>query len=151
MKRDAVTVERVVAVDPARAFAAFTDEIDGWWRRGSRFRWLTRGGALAFEGGQLVERCDKDAFVVGAVLAWEPPHRLVFEWRAPTFVGDEVTEVEIRFVAEAGRTRVLLEHRGWSRIRRDHPARGGTKETPAFQGLFGLYWADLLGAFARVL
>jgi uncharacterized protein YndB with AHSA1/START domain len=37
----------------------------------------------------------------------------VFTWKAPDW--DAPTEVEVRFTAEAGGTRVDLEHRGWDR------------------------------------
>jgi hypothetical protein len=33
---DAVTVTTVVAAEPSRAFAIFTDEVDGWWKPGDR-------------------------------------------------------------------------------------------------------------------
>jgi uncharacterized protein YndB with AHSA1/START domain len=39
------------------------------------------------------------------------PERLVLRWRVNP--NRRPTEIEIRFVAEEGRTRVDLEHRGW--------------------------------------
>jgi uncharacterized protein YndB with AHSA1/START domain len=35
----------------------------------------------------------------GTVTIWEPPTRLVFEWRASNFDADETTEVEVNFEA----------------------------------------------------
>ena len=35
---DAVVVTTVVAVDPAVAFAVFTEEVGAWWKQGPRFR-----------------------------------------------------------------------------------------------------------------
>ncbi len=64
------------------------------------------------------------------VLAYEPPHRVVFSWDiGPAWQieadPDKTSEVEVRFVAEArDRTRVELEHRnldrhgpGWESVR----------------------------------
>src|SRR5262249_40216199 len=71
---DSVTVTSVVALAPGAAFAVFTDEIDAWWRRGSRFRFRDgEDGTLAFAGGRLVESyAGGDRFEVGRVLDWQP-------------------------------------------------------------------------------
>ncbi len=37
---DRVVVTTLVAVDPATAFAVFTEEVDAWWRHGPR-NWPT--------------------------------------------------------------------------------------------------------------
>jgi uncharacterized protein YndB with AHSA1/START domain len=55
------------------------------------------------------------------VLAYQPPHRVVFSWDiGPTWQvesdPEKTSEVEVRFLAEAGgRTRVELEHRNLDR------------------------------------
>ena len=51
----------------------------------------------------------------GAVLDWEPPHRVVLEWR-PSRIPSTPTEVEVRFEPEGERTVVTLQHRGWERL-----------------------------------
>jgi uncharacterized protein YndB with AHSA1/START domain len=79
----------------------------------------------------------------GRVIAWEPPRRLVFEWRAANFAPSEKTEVEVSFDLSASGTLVTLTHRGWSRIRPDHPARHA-KEVPEFVRMIGLWWGDLM-------
>ena len=38
--KDSVTVTTVVRTDPADAFRLFTAEIDSWWKRGSRYRFV---------------------------------------------------------------------------------------------------------------
>ena len=62
-RRADVTVTSTVAVDSATAFAIFTEDIDLWWRRSPRYRFLrSRDGVLRFEpgvGGQ--ERADEFA------------------------------------------------------------------------------------------
>jgi uncharacterized protein YndB with AHSA1/START domain len=55
------------------------------------------------------------------VLAYDPPHRVVFSWDiGPTWQLEtdltKTSEVEVRFIAESGtRTRVELEHRNLDR------------------------------------
>lgn len=68
-------------------------------------------------GGQLIEVCADGVRVpFGEVLAWEPPHRVVFSWH-PSVEPTVPTEVEVRFFSEGDRaTRVELEHRGWERL-----------------------------------
>lgn len=150
---DSVTVTTVVALAPAAAFAVFTDEVDAWWRRGPRFRFRDgEDGTLAFAGDRLVETyADGQRFEVGRVLDWQPGARLVFEWRDRTFVVGETTEVEVRFEPHARGTRVTLVHRGWDKLRPDHPARRGARGH-AFTDMLGLSWADQtvsLGELAR--
>lgn len=144
---DVARVSTVVAVDPATAFAVFTEEIDAWWRRGPRWRFHSdREGSLRFEpgvGGRLLESYpDGGEHVVGEIQVWEPGRRLVFGWRGRDFEPGERTEVEVRFERVAAGTRVTLEHRGWAALRPDHPARHGLAG-PAFTAMIGLFWGDL--------
>jgi uncharacterized protein YndB with AHSA1/START domain len=148
---DVARVMVVVETDPATAFAVFTEETDLWWRRGPQFRiGGTSPGTIAFEpraGGRLFESYATDAGErvreIGTILAWEPPARLVFEWRNANFAPAEVTEVEVRFERARRGTRVTIEHRGWAALRPDHPARHGL-DAPAFVAMLGMWWSDLL-------
>jgi len=142
---DVVTVSTTVSVDAARAFALFTDEVDAWWRRGARYRFGgAREGTMKFEGGRLVERfSDGDVYEVGQVTAWEPGVRIAFGWRGRGFAPDERTQVEVLFQPVDGGTRVVIEHRGWSKLAADHPARHGMRGR-AFVDMMGLWWADQL-------
>jgi Activator of Hsp90 ATPase homolog 1-like protein len=148
---DHVRVTTVVPVDPAAAFEVFTGQVDAWWKRGPRYRpGRLRLGIMRFDppgvGGRLLEVYDEasgDAFEVGRVRVWKPAEKLVFEFRARNFEPDQSTEVEVRFEAVAGGTRVTLEHRGWDSIPLDHPARHGWGASGAFTSMMGLFWADL--------
>jgi uncharacterized protein YndB with AHSA1/START domain len=148
---DEARVTVLVAVAPADAFRIFTEEIDQWWRSGLRYRvGGKRRSVIAIEqrvGGRLFETFDAESgrriVETGRVTAWEPPTRLVFEWRAVNFAPDESTEVEVLFEPSSSGTRVTLTHRGWSRLRADHPVRHG-EEAPAFIRNMGLWWSELL-------
>ena len=78
-------------------------------------------------------------------VSWSLSRRLVFEWRAVNFAPAEKTEVEVRFEQGPSGTLVTVTHRGWSRIRADHPARHGLEVTP-FIRMMGLWWGDLMGS-----
>jgi len=129
---DHVTVSVLVAVEPAIAFEVFTKETDLWWKRGLRYRVAgKRPGTLQFEegvGGRLFETFETGSnvkvFENGRVTAWEPPSRLMFEWRNANFAPGERTEVEVLFEPSASGTLVTIQHRGWAAVRPDHPADG---------------------------
>lgn len=73
-------------------------------------------------GGNIVDRGEDGSECRWArVLAYEPPHRVVFSWDiGPTWQlerdPENASEVEVRFIEEGpGRTRVELEHRNLDR------------------------------------
>lgn len=116
-----VTVE--VDVDPAAAFELFTRDIAAWWRV-DRSLWGDRaGGELRFENGRLLQ----GDVEIGEVRTWEPGPRLAFSYGPPDAAPAERTDVEVRFEAVGGRTRVVLRHGGWEKTN----------------------WAGLLAGFAR--
>jgi uncharacterized protein YndB with AHSA1/START domain len=153
LRGDQATVSVLVRVEPEIAFRVFTEEIDAWWRRGLKYRVSGKGrGILHLEprvGGRLFESIETasrtQVVETGRVTAWEPPARLVFDWRAVNFAPGEKTEVEVRFEPSPSGTIVTVEHRGWSRIRPDHPARHGLDVAPFFR-MMGLWWGDLMGS-----
>jgi uncharacterized protein YndB with AHSA1/START domain len=147
---DRARASTFVAVDPLDAFEVFTSETDLWWRRGPRFRFGgKRRGTLTFEpgpNGRLFEAfsdAPNDVFEVGRVLVWEPGARLVLEWRLTNFAPGERTEVDVRFEAASGGTMVTVEHRGWSSLREDHPARHG-EAAAVLIARIGQWWGALL-------
>jgi uncharacterized protein YndB with AHSA1/START domain len=148
---DQARVSVQVAVDPGAAFRIFTEEIDQWWRRGMRYRLAGRGrGVIHIEagvGGRLFETIETGSgqrvIESGRVTAWEPPARLVFEWRAANFAPGEKTEVEVVFQPSGAGTLVTVTHRGWSAIRPDHPARHG-QDVAGFLRMLGMWWGDLM-------
>ena len=108
-----VSSEVEVGVDPATAFAAFTDEMDLWWERSYINFWSDGGRVAAVRcepgvGGRIVEVLDDPdgdtVFERGRITGWEPGTRISWE----NDFDDVLTEV--RFEAVAGGTRVVVEH-----------------------------------------
>ncbi|HEX9296799.1 MAG TPA: SRPBCC domain-containing protein [Polyangiaceae bacterium] len=162
---DQARVSVLVGVPPSVAFRVFTEEIDVWWRTGLKYRLGgKRRSVIRLEpgvGGRLFESVETQTqagrrprrvtqsgtrvFDTGRVTAWEPPSRLVFEWRAVNFAPSEKTEVEVVFEPSPSGTLVTVTHRGWSRIRPDHPARHG-HEVSGFLRTLGLWWGGLMSS-----
>lgn len=112
-----------VARPVEEAFDVFTRQIGAWAPLPTHGVFGAEAGGLGFEDGVLVERARNGRTAVwGEVLTWDPPHRLVLTWHPGRGV-DEASEVEVRFAAVDGGTRVELEHRGWERFGADAVAR----------------------------
>ena len=153
-ERSRVLVAMRVSATPARAFAAFTDQIGEWWHHNGLFQFdAWRTGRLAFEpgpAGRLTETYDNgDVFQIGAIKVWEPPRRIVLSWREASFEPDQETELHVR-VDEAGeQTRVTIEHFGWDGIPSEHVARHNFP-LALFQLRFAEWWRSLLQTMERV-
>ena len=122
----ATSVRHAIAVQAPieRAFRVFTEEFDRVKPREHNMLGVEIAETV-FEshvGGHIFDRgVDGTEFHWARVLAFEPPHRLVFSWD----IGarwqlesdlERTSEVEVRFIAEsAERTRVELEHRNLDR------------------------------------
>jgi uncharacterized protein YndB with AHSA1/START domain len=152
---DAVTVSVDIEVEPEFAFAVFTRELDTWWARGPRYRFLAPyQGTLVLEpgvGGRLLHVADQAAgrvFVVGAVEVWEPPHRLALTWRLPNFTPDQATRVSVSFEPAGDGTRIRVTHSGWDAVPGEHPARHGLAGRD-FVLMRGQWWGDVLTAAKR--
>ena len=145
-----------VPATPARAFQAFTAEIGLWWRPNQLFQFTRRSaaGRLAFEpgeGGRFTETAaDGEVFEIGRITAWQPGTRLAFTWRQASFAPDQMTEVEIRFEAVGGETRVTVEHRGWETVPQQHVARH-TFPDAVFLQRHGEWWQALLASLRSQL
>jgi uncharacterized protein YndB with AHSA1/START domain len=134
MKLEPLELDLVVACPPDRAFALWATETTLWWPKGHS---VSADPALTvtFEprvGGRIYERTGAgEEHDWGEVLAWEPPHRLVYLWHL-RFDRVDATEVEVTFRArdDGDGTAVRIVHRGWERLgdagpeRRDRNRRG---------------------------
>lgn len=150
---DSATISVFVAIPPADAFEVFTAEIDRWWRTGPAYRIAgRRRGQLQFTpgpGGRLFETFEQGdttrTFEVGTILTWEPPRLLVFEWRGVNFKPHESTLVTVTFQPFAEGTQVTVQHRGWSALPDDHPARHGVTGADFIRRI-GHWWGALLSS-----
>lgn len=132
---DDTTVRTSVEVNigPDRAFHLFTAEIGAWWDADKHILQAPLA-SMEFEpfvGGRITDRgTDGSECRWARVLAYDPPHRVVFswdinvQWQIETDA-DRCSEVEITFTAlTEGLTRVQLTHRhldrhgpGWETMR----------------------------------
>lgn len=112
---EAVTVssEVEVAVDPATAFRAFTEEMDLWWVRGPINFWSDGGRVVEVRcepgvGGRIIEvlddRAAREVLERARITVWEPGARLA--WASSL---DDV-QTEVRFMPAGSGTRVTVEH-----------------------------------------
>lgn len=150
-----VVVTARVEVDPARAFALFTEDVDAWWKQGPAYRvHAERPSRMRFEpgvGGRFLEQYDTsgaDVFEHGRVRVWDPPRRLVFELTGRDFRPGEVTQVEVRFEPEGAATRVTVEHHGWEHFPAEHPVRHGLDAGTFAEWMRG-WWDELLAELSR--
>jgi len=141
---DALVIEVVrksVTVDCAveEAFRVFTADALSWWPVESHSIHQSVS-EIVFEphvGGEVYEVSESGEHGHWAtVLQWDPPNGLVLAWNI--LDRGDVTEVEVRFLSEDGRTRVELEHRGWENVAREAPAKRDDYDTG---------WGYVLGTF----
>ncbi|MEU4235965.1 SRPBCC family protein [Actinoplanes sp. NPDC026619] len=134
-RADAAAVRREIVVNAPidKAFSVFTDRFGDF--KPPEHNLLTVPLAeTVFEprvGGHIYDRgTDGSECRWARILAYDPPHRVVFSWDiGPTWQlesdPERASEVEVTFVAETpDRTRVALEHRhfdrhgpGWESVR----------------------------------
>jgi uncharacterized protein YndB with AHSA1/START domain len=127
MNSEVEPITRTITVRSSveHAFGVFTEQMGTWWPLETHSIAVDQGlqqkattlRLQAREGGRLEEVLDDgSARGWGGVDVWEPPNRVVYWWK-PNDLPTPPTEVEVRFTAEGGGTRVDLEHRGWEGLR----------------------------------
>ena len=129
----AVRATIVVDAPVERAFEVYTQDMGSWWPPEHHLL-DTELAETVFEpreGGAIYDRgTDGSTCRWARVLAYEPPHRVVFSWDVSLqwqieSDPERTSEVEVRFIAEAPeRTRVEVEHsrlerhgEGWEGMR----------------------------------
>ena len=130
-----------VACAPEHAFAVWAERTSLWWPASHSVSGAPE--SVVFEphaGGRIYERAPGgEEHDWGRVLAWEPPHRLVYSWHLRQDEAD-ATEVEITFAAAGEQTAVAIVHRGWERLGargvelRERNVRGWARLLPAYVG-----------------
>ena len=126
-----------VARPPELSFKVFCGEMAAWWPGG----FGGKDSKLYLEpqvGGRFYERRgDGTEYDIGRVTSYQPPSLVAFSWRAPSW--EVTTQVEVRFSAEAGGTRIELEHRGWEQSAKTRENRGN----------YDTGWGTILGHYQK--
>jgi uncharacterized protein YndB with AHSA1/START domain len=109
----------VVQCTPEHAFTVFTERISDWWPFDGHSIFDDNAEAVVFEprvGGRVYERsAGGDEGLWGALTGWDPPRGFSMTWH-PGRGEETAQELELRFSAEGGGTRVDLVHTGWERL-----------------------------------
>jgi Activator of Hsp90 ATPase homolog 1-like protein len=95
---------------PARAFKLFTERASDWWPEGVRHTGDPQSEIRMLADGRFWERAtDGREVELGRVLVWEPAQCLILDFY-PGTDDEHPTEVVVRFSAEDGGTRIVVEH-----------------------------------------
>jgi uncharacterized protein YndB with AHSA1/START domain len=147
-----ITGKVTIGVPVEQAFRVFTRSFDTWWPHQYHIGQAEVAEVILdpHDGGRWYERgVDGTECDWGRVLAWEPPHRLVFTWQisgAWQFDPDpdHASEIEVRFTVDGpDLTTVEVEHRHFDRLD------GGQAIHDAIRAGGG--WALLLEGFAKTV
>lgn len=129
----------VLACDPGRAFALFTEQAGLWWPAGRRHSKDPNSTIRMEATGRFFERSNDGTEVeLGVVRHFEPARRLLLDWY-PGTGPESPSQVEITFEAADGGTRVTVRHRQ------------GSAGSAAFEGNAPAYdrsWDQVLAAAA---
>jgi uncharacterized protein YndB with AHSA1/START domain len=145
-------VRKTLMVSAAQnhAFDVFTNRLDAWWPKshGIGATPVKQSFIEPHKGGRwYTTHEDGSETVVGRMLAWEPPHRILFSWEVSAEWKPDpsvASEVEITFVPEGPHmTRVHLEHRNFEALGKE----GGEKMRGSVDG----GWPGLLELFKRTV
>ncbi|MDE2748998.1 MAG: SRPBCC domain-containing protein [Chloroflexota bacterium] len=116
-----VTLDVIVPLPPEKAFDAFVQQMDVWWPRQGVFPFSfapksTGPLHIRFEprlGGRYYETfLDQTEYEIGRIKAWDPPARLAYTWRDPTWPGE--TRITLSFGAADAGARVIYEQDGFA-------------------------------------
>jgi uncharacterized protein YndB with AHSA1/START domain len=113
---DPVRVSVVVDVSVERAWEVFTDGISRWWPMESHS--IEEAGRVELDpriGGEIYEVNGDKRYHWGWIRAWEPPRRIVVEWKVNPEAAAP-TSWETIFEPDGEATRVTLTHTGWEQL-----------------------------------
>jgi uncharacterized protein YndB with AHSA1/START domain len=143
----AVRREITVNAAPERAFTVFAEQFDTWWPRGHHIGQADLAKAVIDPATMTWYELGVDGSRTewGAILAYEPPSRLLMQWRigGTWQLEDDPgvhSEIEVTFAPEGDATRVTLEHRHLDR----HTAGDALRDAVGGEG----GWNGLLAAYS---
>lgn len=117
-----VKLEVTLPLSPERAFDTFVQQMDVWWPRRGVFPYSfapegTRPLRIRFEprlGGRYYETfLDGSEYVIGRISHYQPPERLGYTWRDPSWRGE--TRIALTFSAAGDGARVIYEQDGFEK------------------------------------
>jgi hypothetical protein len=117
---DELTVRKSILVDCGieTAFRVFTEKTAEWWPFEGHSLFDDDTEHVVFEGragGRVYERSRSgEEGLWGTLTSWEPPHAFAMTWH-PGREAETGQQLEVRFAAEGGGTRVDLLHSGFER------------------------------------
>jgi uncharacterized protein YndB with AHSA1/START domain len=139
----AVRREITVSAGQERAFEVFTAGFDSWWPRSHHIGGAEMATAVIdpeagewYEIGTDGSRCEW-----GKILAYEPPARIVLEWRIGGDWQPDAVASEIEVTFPEGR--VVLEHRGLEKHNAAEALYGAIDGEGGWDGLLAAYSAAL--------
>ena len=156
MTEDAIARQIDLPVPPDRAFAAFVKDFAAWWPREHCFCGEAQLDRVFIDlTGATWGEVLRDGRVIpwGAVIAADPPHRLVLGWQMDATVSPWVPEpdparaslIDVDFRATETGTRLRLVHHGFAR-------QGEPHATAMRRVMIGLdRWAEWLPLYAAPL
>ena len=117
------SVEGFVPLSPTEAYDVFVNQIDVWWPRQGIFPYsfapkTTRPLHIRFEPyekGRLYETfLDNTEYVIGQIVQYQPPHKMVHTWRDPSWDGH--TTITVTFREMDGGTQFIMEQDGFAAV-----------------------------------
>ena len=146
-----VTQEITVKATPERAFEVFTAGFDSWWPRSHHIGAVEMATAVIDpEQGRWYEvGTDGSTCEWGAILTYDPPRKLVLEWRiggtwAVESDPGRYSEIHVTFTPEGDGTRVELAHRHLERHSAAEALAESVGSDGGWPGLLRLY-SDAMG------
>jgi uncharacterized protein YndB with AHSA1/START domain len=144
MTKPLAPIERSTNVPwtPDDAFERFTAGFGLWWPVSTHSVGGRRVSHVVFEcqvGGRIFEQfTDGRRYQWGRITTWEPPRRVAFTWH-PSREEREAQDVEVRFEAVPGGSRVVLTSSGWEKL-----GRRAARERKGY----AIGWGSILEVFA---
>ena len=135
-----ITKSVMLPLEPAAAFALFTEKINAWWPPERRHTRDPHSEIFLLATGRFYERTHEgDEVELGRVRSWERPSRILLDFYIATGP-DHPTEVEIVFAADGRETRVTVIHRP-----KPESAELWTERAPRYERS----WSFVLQSFAQ--